>query len=89
MLDQQLSALDLSFPQLFDHFGILLAVLLYLKKCVQVIKLMVSPLVAIMVDLDALASPHEVLGLSFDLFTVLHSLLSNGIDIVAGQDVQG
>lgn len=88
MLDQQLSALDLSLPQLFDHFRILFAVLLYLKECVQVIELMVSPLVPIMVHLDALASPHEVLGLSFDLFAVLDSLLSNGIDIVAGQDVQ-
>ena len=88
MLDQQLSAFDLSLSQLLHHFGILLAVLLDFKECVQVIKLMVSPLVAILVDLDTFASSHEVLRFALDLFTVLDSLFSNGVDIVAGQDVQ-
>lgn len=88
MLDQQLSAFDLSLSQLLDHFRILLAVFFYFKECVQVIKTMVSPLVAILVDLDTFASPHEVLRFAFDLFTILDSLLSNGVDVVAGQDVQ-
>ena len=48
----------------------------------------IPSIVPVLVDFHSLAAAPEVLDLLFYLFTVLHSILSNLVDIVAGKDMQ-